>query len=145
MEVRIPRECTIPELKRCLIQHTNANLLSRDTHPCKVAKAWVVVAMFGYDDMYDIPLEVEAVELKVQLKRIKSMFGLTSRIINGLPHVVWNERCRFALVIFSVVRLPTEIASKMSTDSLKAMDDQDDEDPALSPDQVPWTFYHEER
>jgi len=145
MEVRIPRECTIPELKRCLIQHTNANLLSRDMHPCKVAKAWVVVAMFGYDDMYDIPLEVEAVELKVQLKRIKSMFGLTSRIINGLPHVVWNERCRFALVIFSVVRLPTQIASKMSTDSLKAMDDQDDEDPALSPDQVPWTFCHEER
>jgi len=146
MEVRIPRECTIPELKRCLIQHANDNLLSRDVLPCKVAKAWVVMAMFGYDDMYDIPLEVEAVELKVQLKRIKSMFGLTTRIINGLPHVVWNEKCRFALVIFSVVRLPTEISSKMSSDSLKAMyDDEEEEDPALSVDQVPWTFCHEER
>ena len=36
--------------------------------------------MFGNDDMYDIPLEVEAVELKVQLERMKSMFGLTARL-----------------------------------------------------------------
>jgi len=146
MEVRIPRECTIPELKRCLIQHANENLLFHDMRPCKVAKAWVVIAMFGYDDMYDIPLEVEAVELKVQLKRIKSMFGLTSRLVNGEPRVVWNEKCRFALVIFSVIRLPTELSSKISTDSSMTMDvDDDDEDPALSPDQVPWTFEHEER
>ena len=34
-----------------------------------------VLAMFGYDDMYDIPLEVEAMEMKVQLERMKSMFG----------------------------------------------------------------------
>lgn len=27
--------------------------------------------------MYDIPLEAEAVETKVQLERMKSMFGLT--------------------------------------------------------------------
>jgi hypothetical protein len=33
--------------------------------------------MFGYDDMYDIPLEAEAVETKVQLERIQAMFGLT--------------------------------------------------------------------
>ena len=148
MEVRIPRECTIPELKHCLIQHANENLLSHDVHPCQVAKAWVVCASFGHDDMWDIPLEVEAVELKVQLKRIKSMFGLTSRLINGLPHVVWNEKCRFALVIFSVIRLPTELSSKMSTDSSKAMDvdnDDDEQDPALSQDQIPWTFVHEER
>ena len=150
MEVRIPLECTLPELKRCLIQHANENLLSRDVHPCKVAKAWVVLAMFGYDDMYDIPLEVEAVELKVVLKRIKSMFGLTSRLKNGEPHITWNEKCRFALVIFSVVRLPCELATKLSGDSSKAMDVDsysfgDDEDPAMSPDQIPWTFVHEER
>ena len=36
--------------------------------------------MFGYDDMYDMPLEVEAVEVKVQLERMKSMFGLTARM-----------------------------------------------------------------
>lgn len=142
---RIPRESTIPELKQCLIQHANDNLLSRDVHPCKVAKAWVVMAMFGYDDMYDIPLEVEAVELKVQLKRIKSMFGLTTRLINGLPHVVWNEKCRFALVIFSVVRLTSELSSKMSTDNNEEAMDDDEEDPALSPNQIPWTFCHEER
>ena len=43
-------------------------------------KAWLVLAMFGGDDMYDIPLEVEAVELKVQLERMKLMFGLNAKL-----------------------------------------------------------------
>lgn len=42
-----------------------------------------ILAVFGYDDMYDIPLEVEAVEMKVQLERMKSMFGLTTRVKGG--------------------------------------------------------------
>ena len=78
MEVRIPTESTISEVKKCLIEHANNNLLRHDQRPAKVAKAWVILAMFGYDDMYDIPLEVEAVELKVQLERMQSMFGLKS-------------------------------------------------------------------
>ena len=146
LEVRIPRESTIPELKRCLIQYVNENLLAHDARPCRVAKAWCVLAMFGYDDMYDIPLEVEAVELKVQLKRIRSMFGLPTRIINGLPHIVWNEKCRFALVIFSVIRLSTELSLGTSNDASDEMIiDEDGDDPARSPEQVPWTFVHEER
>lgn len=80
MEVRIPRECTIPTVKKIFVQHVNDNLLGHDKHPSEVAKAWIVLAMFGYDDMYDIPLEVEAVELKVQLERMKHMFGLTARL-----------------------------------------------------------------
>lgn len=82
MEVRIPVECTIQTVKRCLIKHANDNLLRHGEQPAKVAKAWVVLAMFGYDDMYDIPLENEAVEMKVQLERMESMFGLT-HVIKG--------------------------------------------------------------
>ena len=78
--MRIPLECTIPTLKKYLVQHANENLLRHDEQPAKVAKAWVVLAMFGYDDMYDIPLEVEAVEMKEILKRMKKMFGLTARL-----------------------------------------------------------------
>lgn len=84
MEVRIPKECTIPTVKEYLVKHANDNLLRHDQRPARVAKAWVVLAMFGFDDMYDIPLEVEAVELKVQLERMQSMFGLTARL-KGKP------------------------------------------------------------
>ena len=47
--------------------------------------------MFGYDDMYDIPLEVEAMEMKVQLERMKSMFGLTARLKS-------ESQCRVMIV-----------------------------------------------
>ena len=81
MEVRIPKTCTIPTLKEYLVRHANENFLPRlQKRGAKIAKAWLILAMFGYDDMYDIPLEVEAVEIKVQLERIKSMFGLTVRL-----------------------------------------------------------------
>ena len=100
--------------------------------------------------MYDIPLETEAVERKVQLDKIRSMFGLTSRLkgeldflssnpqkanplfafADGEWHVTWTSKCRFALVIFSVILVHDGIR---------------DSDPALSPNQVPWTFVHEER
>jgi len=149
MEVRIPKECPIADLKKYLVRHANDNLLCHDEHPAKIAKAWLVLAMFGYDDMYDIPLEVEAVEMKVQLERMNSMFGLTSRLKDGEPHVTWNERCRFALVIFSVIRTP-KMPSSSSSDSKDMEFDgddvtQDNIDPSLRADQVPWTFVHEER
>ena len=41
-----------------------------------MAKSWMVLAMFGYDDMYDIPLEKEAIEPNVQLDLMKKMFNL---------------------------------------------------------------------
>ena len=80
MEVRIPTECTINTVKQTLIQHANENLLRHDKQPAQVAKAWLILAMFGKDDMYDIPLESEAVELRVQLERMKSMFGLNATL-----------------------------------------------------------------
>jgi len=60
MEVNIPVESTIPNVKKCLVQHVNDNLLRHDECPSQiVAKAWLVLAMFGSDDMYDLPLEGE--------------------------------------------------------------------------------------
>jgi hypothetical protein len=67
MEAQISRESTIPALKKCLVEHVNDNLLCHDKCPSKVAKAWLILAMFGSDDMWDLPLEVEAVELRFSL------------------------------------------------------------------------------
>jgi hypothetical protein len=77
IEARIPVNSSINTVKKCLVHHANQNLLLYGDNPAKVAKSWLVLAMFGFDDMYDIPLETEALELKVQLDRMESMFGLT--------------------------------------------------------------------
>lgn len=132
LEVRVPIESTIPEVKEILINEANEHVLRHDKQPCMCAKTWLVLAQFGKDDMYDIPLEVEAVERKVQLEKIRSMFGLTSRLKDGEWHVTWTSKCRFALVIFSVIL-------RTNDDGIR------DSDPALSSSQVPWTFVHEER
>ena len=79
-KVRIPTEASIPEVKEILINEANEHVLRHDKQPCMCAKTWLVLAQFGKDDMYDVPLEVEAVERKVQLDKIRSMFGLTSRL-----------------------------------------------------------------
>merc|ERR1719401_1639626 len=99
--------------------------------------------MFGYNNDYDIPLEAEAVDVKVQLERMELMFGLTATLKDGKPHVTWNEKCRFALVIFSVVRVPTCPGTHTGIEEMKLRDH--DDDPSKSPEQVPWTFEHEER
>ena len=78
--------------------------------------------MFGYDDMYDIPLETEATELNSQIERMRTMFGLSVVNDEGEQRVHWNEKCRFALVIFSV---------NVNVDGKTF--------------QKPWTFVHEER
>ena len=49
MEVRIPKKCTIPTLKEYLVRHANENLLRHDYHPAKIAKAWLILAMFGIE------------------------------------------------------------------------------------------------
>ena len=70
---------------------------------------------------------------------MKSMFGLNTRLMDGEPYVTWSAECRFALVIFSVVKCPTE-------PSYSSMDMTEyDIDPSMRSDQVPWTFVHEER
>ena len=71
-------------------------------------------------------------------------------MVDGEPYVTWNERCRFALVIFSVIRIPKVPTSKsVSTDSKKMEIDidvaGDNIEPSKRPDQVPWTFVHKER
>ena len=124
MEVKIPIESTIPMVKKCLVDHANEHLLAYSDPPLRIAKSWVVLAMFGYDAMYDFPLETEAIDLDVQLERMKTMFNLDCRLSSdGQQYVKWTERCRFALVIFSV------------TNTL----------PDGTIVQEPWSFVHEER
>ena len=118
MDVKIPVESSIATVKECLIDYANKNLLSVES---TIARSWMVLAMFGYDSMYDFPLETEAIELDVMLQRMKTMFNL--EVLDGPDQRVrWNSKCRFALVIFSVSR------------EHKGMTIQ-----------VPWTFVHEER
>eukprot|EP00980_Cylindrotheca_fusiformis_P009794 scaffold2156_cov115-Cylindrotheca_fusiformis.AAC.19 len=139
MDVKIPVECTIATVKQCLVDHANRHLLRGEGKT--VAKSWVVLAGFGHDTMYDFPLETDAIEPKVQLQRLKGMFGLEivhlSADANSSPNndettstppkktpqkgVRWTARCRFALVILSVY-----------SDKEKKY-------------QEPWTFEHTER
>jgi len=122
MDVKIPVQSTIATVKKKLVEYVNKRLLSLDEHPAVIAKSWVVLAMFGYDPMYDFPLEEEAVELNVQLERMKTMFGLEIKTNGGEPIIQWNEKCRFAVVILSVTT---------NTEGKKF--------------EKPWTFVHEER
>ena len=133
MEVMIPVPSTIGEVKQYLIDHVNNSLLKGENR--QVAKSWVVLANFGKDPEYDLPLEEEAIEPSVQWDRISKMFGLkieenknnegddstTTKVVH------WNSMCRFALVIFSVY-------SSNNSDS----------NILLYP-QEPWTFVHRER
>lgn len=125
MDVKIAKESSIAEVKERLIEHANEFFLSYSNPPAKVAKSWVVLAMFGYDDMYDFPLEKEAIELGVQLELMQQMFGLeVFTPPNSMEqHVRWNSKCRFALVIFSVYKLQSSGETY----------------------EEPWTFVHEER
>lgn len=124
MEVKIPIESTIETVKKCLVEYANTHLLSYSNPPVVVGKSWVVLASFGYDPQYDFPLETESIDLKVQLERMKTMFNLeVTRKGKNRPTIKWTARCRFALVIFSVVRtLPDNTTI-----------------------QEAWTFVHEER
>lgn len=144
MEVKIPIESTIETVKACLVEHANTHLLSYEHQASSsnnnnssnakqhvvVGKSWVVLAHFGYDPQYDFPLETESIDLKVQLERMKTMFNLEvnhHRKEKGKqPTIKWTERCRFALVIFSVLKR-TSLDKNVTTV------------------QVPWTFVHEER
>ena len=125
MEVKIPKESSIATAKEVLVKHADEFLLAYSETPAKVAKSWVVLAMFGYDDMYDFPLEKEAIEASVQLDLIQRLFGLQVFTPENSTeqHVRWTSKCRFALVIFSV----------HATNSVGETNEQ------------PWTFVHQER
>ena len=144
MDVKIAKESSIREVKERLIQHANDFLLSHyssrnngsragtnsnsvlPTTSSKVAKSWMVLAMFGYDDMYDFPLEKETIELGVQLELMQTMFQLEvfTPVGKTEQYVRWNSTCRFALVIFSVFQ--TNDVSGFTWEE-------------------PWTFVHQER
>mmetsp|Transcript_30001 Transcript_30001/g.72809 ORF Transcript_30001/g.72809 Transcript_30001/m.72809 type:complete len:831 (+) Transcript_30001:71-2563(+) len=130
MDVVIQSESTIAQVKDKLVAHANEFLLSYSTPKgSKIGKSWLVLAMFGFDDMYDFPIEDEAIEQKVQLELMQQMFGLEVffKDESKEPYVKWNSKCRFALVIFSVY---------------KALEDGSG---GHQPYQEPWTFVHEER
>lgn len=152
MDVKIPAECTISALKTVLVDHANEHLLSFFEKQCTIDKSWMTLAMFGYEDRYDIPLEEEAISRLIQIERMRKMFNLTvtRRKIEKAEHkkrqtlqsdsnssigssyedewvVQWNERCRLALFIFSVTTRQTYPNNKVIAQ------------------QEPWTFVHEER
>jgi hypothetical protein len=126
MDVKIPNDCSIATVKQRLVQHANEFLLSFSETPAKVAKSWVVLAMFGYDDMYDFPLEKEAIEISVQLDLLQRLFGLEvfEPENSTEAHVRWTSKCRFALVIFSVYKTNSSDGKTY---------------------EQPWTFVHQER
>ena len=132
VDVKIPKESTIAEVKERLKAYADEFLLkhySKDVStdsPARVAKSWMVLAMFGFDDMYDFPLETEVIDLGVQLRLMQEMFDLEVFMPDGSAeqHVRWNSRCRFALVIFSVFK--SSPAGELG-------------------EEKPWTFLHEER
>lgn len=128
MEALIPVPSSIAEVKKNLIDHVNKFLLKGENR--EVAKSWVVLAIFGKDAEYDLPLEEEAIEASVQWDRISKMFGLKieeSKEETSTKVVHWTDLCRFALVIFSVYFNPS------------------DESSLLQRPQEPWTFVHRER
>jgi len=133
MEAMIPVPSSIKEVKQHLIDHVNTHLLKSEQR--EVAKSWVVLAIFGKDAEYDLPLEEEAIETSVQWDRISNMFGLTieeSKGDSATKVVHWNSLCRFALVIFSVYN---QSPNRSATKSLDIS----------SRPQEPWTFVHKER
>eukprot|EP00930_Biecheleria_cincta_P022861 TRINITY_DN16606_c0_g1_i2.p1 TRINITY_DN16606_c0_g1~~TRINITY_DN16606_c0_g1_i2.p1 ORF type:complete len:768 (+),score=110.62 TRINITY_DN16606_c0_g1_i2:60-2363(+) len=102
-DVRIPHQSTIPEVKKILVDHVNTHFLSYSETPAAVWKAWLVLAMFGFTDEYDLPLEEEAVESNVQVARMRSKFGLVVETHTTPPVVHWTAKCRFAVVVLSVI------------------------------------------
>jgi len=126
MDVKIPKESSIATLKKSLVEHANKFLLAFSETPVTVAKSWVVLAMFGYDDMYDFPLEKEAIEVSVQLDLMQRWFGLevVTPPNSTEQHVRWTSKCRLALVIFSVYTTNIENGEIH---------------------EQPWTFVHQER
>ena len=130
MDVKIEKDSSIAAVKETLTDHANSLLSHYSSHaspdkPARISKCWMVLAMFGYDDMYDFPLESDLIEPAVQLDLIQSMFGLEvfTPEHSTEQYVRWNSKCRFALVIYSVVKMSPE---------------------GELPEE-PWTFIHEER
>ena len=148
MDVKIPVQSSIATVKEVLVKHANKHLLSYDrpsinTNKTSIAKSWLVLAMFGYDPEYDVPLETEAIELRVQLRRIRSMFNLDVKRNPDIPGdflIRWTTKCRFALVVFSVYQAPDSSNNNHNNNNTTT--------PRPPPPlrvQVPWTFVHEER
>jgi len=140
MEVFVPVPSSIGEVKACLIDHANRHLLKSERR--EVAKSWIVLATFGKDDMYDLPLEQEAIERSVQWDRLSRMFHLEIEEDPDHPGqklVHWNSSSRFALVIFSVY-----CDNKNDNDGDGDWIDDRDGTPARRR-QEPWTFVHRER
>jgi hypothetical protein len=74
MEAIIPVPSSISEVKTILVDYANTYLLKSEQR--EVAKSWMVLATFGEDSMYDLPLEEEAIEKSVQINRLEQMFHL---------------------------------------------------------------------
>ena len=74
MEAEIPVPSTIHEVKRVLVEHANRSLLAQEHQT--IAKSWLVLANFGAEAEYDVPLEEAIIEPDIQHARIQAMFQL---------------------------------------------------------------------
>lgn len=102
-DVPIPEEAMIAEVKAILVERANRNLTVENN--ARVGKAWLVFSMFGSGICFDLVLEEEAVEVNVQIARLHNTYGLdiVEAEEGDVPLVRWTPRCRFELVIFSLV------------------------------------------
>ncbi|CAK9055815.1 unnamed protein product [Durusdinium trenchii] len=107
MAAVIPVEATIDTVRHVLLERVNSYL--RYERHCEIGKSWLLFTMFGLPVEFDLVLEEAAVEVKVQIARLQTTFGLeilkpdTSEA--GPSTVVrWNSRCRFEVCIFSVFK-----------------------------------------
>ena len=83
MEAEIPVPSTIHEVKRVLVEHANRSLLAQEHQT--IAKSWLVLANFGAEAEYDVPLEEAIIEPDIQHARIQAMFQLRTEIRPAAP------------------------------------------------------------
>lgn len=108
MAAVIPVEATIDTVRKVLLERVNAYL--RYERQCEVGKSWLLFTMFALPVEFDLVLEEAAVEVKVQIARLQSTFGLhivkCPDISEAGPNTAlrWNDRCRFEVCIFSVLK-----------------------------------------
>ena len=102
----IPKEATIDTVRSVLLERVNSYL--RDTKGVEIGKSWLLFTMFGLANEFDLVLEEAAVEVKVQIARLQSTFGLqlVEKENDFGPNTLvrWNSRCRFEVCIFSVLK-----------------------------------------
>mmetsp|Transcript_83958 Transcript_83958/g.175618 ORF Transcript_83958/g.175618 Transcript_83958/m.175618 type:complete len:807 (-) Transcript_83958:264-2684(-) len=105
-DVGIPVEGSVDDVKKILTERVNRNL--KEEYSARVGKAWLVFSMFGCGIEFGLVLEEEAVDASVQIARLHNTYGLDIlENPSDARHnmVAWTDKCRFEMIIFSIVKL----------------------------------------